>query len=137
MGKRKPKPVDFKDVYKFPLEMITSSKVMTSEFNMAFDFIPEFMEKEDMKLFKISKEDKKNIVRILNGEEAKINTQLSFRYENGTIFCNDLHFIWIRGWGYLTGVGGLHLKEDKAIEIQNQFAGFIIETLEKAMEQQQ
>lgn len=31
----------------------------------------------------------------------------------------------IRGWGHLTGVGGFHLSDDRAIEIQDANAGLI------------
>lgn len=40
--------------------------------------------------------------------------------ENGSMTICD-----IRGWGYLTGVGGLHLPSDAAIEIQNANADLI------------
>ena len=30
-------------------------------------------------------------------------------------------FLMVRGWGHLTGVGGLHLKQDEALQIQRDF----------------
>ena len=38
-------------------------------------------------------------------------------------------FIIIRGWGGLTGVGGMTLEPEIAIQMQNDFAQFIIDKL--------
>lgn len=122
--------MDWKSVYKFPLELKNSTKVMTPDFEMAFDFIPSFI--KDIETLQISLEDKQKIVRILNGSDEKVKTPHNYSYKNGTIFVNDLALIWIRGWGHLTGQGGLRLKEEQAIEIQDGFANFIISTLRDA-----
>ena len=37
----------------------------------------------------------------------------------------------IRGWGHLTGTGGLHLSESAAAKIQDDFGQYIVETLNK------
>lgn len=34
------------------------------------------------------------------------------------VFAGNMNVADVRGWGHLTGVGGLNLPEDKAIEIQ-------------------
>ena len=124
--------IDWKSVYKFPLELKYSTKVMTPDFEMAFDFIPSFI--KDIETLQISLEDKQKIVRILNGSDEKVKTLSNYSYKNGTIFVNELALIWIRGWGHLTGQGGLRLKEEQAIEIQDGFANFIISTLRDASE---
>lgn len=33
----------------------------------------------------------------------------------------------IRGWGFLTGVGGMRLPEDKAVKIQDENSDVIVE----------
>lgn len=145
MGKRK-KPVPqcvktdvsksacigWQDVYKFPLELKYSTKVMTPDFEMAFDFIPSFI--QDIESIQISLDDKQKIVRILNGSGEKSKNNHIYSYQNGTIFLNGLALIWIRGWGHLTGSGGLRLKEEQAIEIQNGFANHIISVLQDSFE---
>ena len=124
--------MDWKSVYKFPLELKYSTKVMTPDFEMAFDFIPSFI--KDIDTLQISLEDKQKIVRILNGSDEKVKTLHNYSYKNGTIFVNDLALIWIRGWGHLTGQGGLRLKDDEAVSIQDGFANFIISALRDASE---
>ena len=36
----------------------------------------------------------------------------------------------IRGWGYLTGVGGLHMKEEAAIKVQEANGDFVVNARE-------
>ena len=90
------------------------------------------MEKEDRKLFRVSEAAKHKLVGIVNGSEEKIRKDVEFRYENGTIYANDLHFIWVRGWGYLTGTGGLHLDEATASQLTDDFGNFIVEQFNNA-----
>lgn len=101
------------------------TKVLTSEGEMAFDFVSKTFEPTACEM---SNEDKQSLLDILNGSDKKFTTKLDFGYVNGTITLNDNLFIWIRSWGRLTGTGGgLGLSEDKAKEIQDSFANFIIE----------
>lgn len=123
--------MDFKEAYQFPLEF-KYGKVFTSNFKMAFDFIPSWMEKEDRKLFKVTEDVKHRLVAIVNGSDDQIKKRIKFRYENGTIYANDLHFIWVRGWGYLTGVGGLHLDDKTAFQLMDDFGNFIVERFKSA-----
>ena len=37
----------------------------------------------------------------------------------------------IRGWGHLIGTGGLHLNDEDAAKIQDDFGQYIIDTLNK------
>ena len=41
------------------------------------------------------------------------------------VFADQMKICDIRGWGYLTGVGGLRLREDQAIAIQEANANLI------------
>lgn len=42
---------------------------------------------------------------------------------------NWFKIILLRGWGHLTGVGGLHLPPDVAAKIQDEFGEWIAKTL--------
>jgi hypothetical protein len=130
MSKTK-KELTWQDVYDLPLEPFYkgSSKIMTSTFKMALDFIPSYINIESSQ---ISVEDMDKIIRIINGSEEKIITPKVFTYKNGTISVDGLVMAWIRGWGYLTGVGALNLPEYQAIKIQNDFAEYILTRLKNA-----
>ena len=112
----------FKPPFSFPFG---HTKVFTRESQMAFDFVSKMFEPTACEM---SKEDKQSLLDILNGSDKKITTKLDFGYINGTITLNGNPFIWIRSWGRLTGTGGgLGLSEDKAKEIQDSFANFLIQ----------
>jgi hypothetical protein len=116
----------FKDVFTFPLKLC-HSKVMTADFNMAFDFILRFLDPEAIQ---ISDEDKQKIVDIINGENRQIKEH-KLEYQDGDIKLNGKPFIMIRGWGHLTGTGGLNLPGERAKELQDEFGNYIIEKLTK------
>ena len=42
----------------------------------------------------------------------------------------------IRGWGYLTGCGGLNMDPDEAAEVQDQFTAWVVETLNNAVKKE-
>lgn len=116
----------FKDYYKFPLKL-QYSKVFTDDYQMAFDFVQQFLVKD---CFTISDEDKQIIVEILNGTINNKLQDINLLYKDGTIFCEEKEFIWIRGWGYLTGTGGgLGLLPELASKIQDEFGEFIVNKL--------
>lgn len=61
-------------------------------------------------------------------EKAAKLLQFPISYDlNGSHFYNKLGMTvaQIRGWGYLTGVGGLNLSDDDAVEIQDAAAKYI------------
>lgn len=111
----------FEKYFSLPLEAedYAPSMVWTKEYDRAFDILSG------------DTESKKNIVLKLNGEiDKSIKNELT--YEDGTIFIDGLKFINIRSWGRLTGTGGgLGLHPNKAAEIQDDFAKWIIEKLQK------
>lgn len=53
------------------------------------------------------------------------------RIEEGPNAGQEVKLFRMRGWGMLTGVGGYHLSEDKAAEIQDTFADYCVEMLNK------
>ena len=76
------------------------------------------------------KERINHIIDIINGEcptdyEAKWTTgdDVTEIYYDG-----KFQFL-IRGWGYLTGCGGLNLPEDLAAKIQDEFIEYILDKL--------
>ena len=122
----------YKEFYTMPL-VLHYGKVHTANYGMAFDFIPTFM--KDIDSFQVSQDDKEKLVNVINGSGEKLKTRLDLSYKNGTISVGEQPFIWIRGWGGLTGTGGgLGLSDDEAIKIQDDFAAFIIAMMEEAFE---
>lgn len=72
------------------------------------------------------------LLSVINGETIFTNDKLRFRHEGGYILDNlDQKIILIRGWGNLTGIGGLNLPEEQARNIQDTLAEFIVERLNK------
>lgn len=45
------------------------------------------------------------------------------------IYLNENLLLVVRGWGYLTGTGGLHLDVEEASKIQDDFAQFVVSCL--------
>ena len=85
-----------------------------------FDFDYDYGEKRKM----IEK-----IVEKLNGNSSikfdsdfTIQDGIDFYYAGEYAFC-------IRGWGHLTGTGALHLSDAEAVSIQDDFAKWVLETL--------
>lgn len=118
---------EFKKYYKFPLKMMENfySKVFTQDNNMAFDWLLSYGEKYNNL--------KENLLNKINGEEVNINK--SFYHKEGYIYAKgevvDIKVALIRGWGMLTGVGRYNLPSDKATEIQDAFAEYCVEMLNK------
>lgn len=95
-------------------------------------------DKNDCMLFQfdkeVPKEERKLVLDRLNTNdkntsEAPRHLDLKYDSKNAEILDCGKPYIVIRGWGYLTGMGGLNLGPDKASEIQDEFAQWIIHTL--------
>lgn len=125
---------EFKQYYKFPLKMWEdwTGKVFTQDNKMAFDWI--------LPINKEYNEVKTKLLAKINGEDTPFTIKKSFRYEKGFIYVTieegedkgkSKKIALIRGWGMLTGVGGYHLSEEKAAEIQDAFADYCVEMLNK------
>ncbi len=69
------------------------------------------------------------IVDCINGKTKIGLDNLKYDRLSGFIINGDYHLILIRGWGYLTGTGGLNLSDKEALEIQDSLAEYIIEKL--------
>ena len=127
----------WQDVYKLPLrqEEAAPFMVMTADNQRAFDFEWPAWDTYE----KDSHIDGKSILVIiekLNGDNSVIlENYYNFSYHDGEIWAfstkakKKKHIMLIRGWGHLTGIGGLHLSESAAAKIQDDFGNFIVETL--------
>lgn len=115
--------MDFKEVYKFPLEY-KYGEVFTANFKIALDFSMNVLVK------------KHKVINILNGVTEKLNVLGTYHYEHGSVYITHegikSSLMTIRGWGYMTGQGGLGLDIDTALKIQEEFGNYIVELLNKA-----
>ena len=122
---------EFKKYIKFPLKMWEhfTGKVFTQENNMAFDWLLPWGEKYDnLKQRHLDK---------INGLESNVPKEgITYVHKKGRIIAqmddgSELGIALIRDWGMLTGPGGYHLPEAKAAEIQDAFADYCVEMLNK------
>lgn len=74
-----------------------------------------------------SEEELKKICSLLNGEDVPKFSKVEI-VDPTTIKVNEKYFL-IRGWGHLIGTGALHLDEDFAAKLQDDFVKWIIETI--------
>lgn len=113
----KTKNITWKEVYKLPLKY--------DGFNYAWS------ENNTMSLMfdsAINEYDCNLIVDCINGvSDKKIEGIRNQTYE---FFIHEQYVFCVRGWGYLTGIGGLNLSSQKAVEIQDSFIKYILERLE-------
>jgi len=57
------------------------------------------------------------------------NTYNTLSYENGSIYFSGKEVLLIRGWGRLTGGGGLNLPHEVAAKLQDDFGNWIVNVL--------
>ncbi len=116
---------EFKNYFEFPLNL-TWGLVFTNEGNKAFDF--NFTGDT-----KIISENQEKILKKLNGEENIELKPLEIINDKGQLYVNQDNkrkkLLLIRGWGNLTSPSCHGLTIEKACEIQDQFADFIIKKL--------
>lgn len=121
----------FKQYYKFPLKMWEgwTGKVFTQDNKMAFDWLFPWGEKyNDLKQRHLDK---------INGLESNVPKEgVTYIHNDGLIIAKfedgeEYKIALIRGWGMLIGVGGYNLPVDKAAEIQDAFANYCVEMLNK------
>ena len=113
---------EFKKYYKFPLKHDSEYriKIMTSDYGMALDWLVD-----------IADHLKDALIDALNGKRDKWRPIGKFTLKRGYIYYGEIRILLVRGWGRLTGTGGYHLPEDKAAEIQDAFADYCVEMLNK------
>jgi hypothetical protein len=116
----------WKEYFKLPFQLL-GSKVLDVNAHMVFDFMQPWLDKSETVLV-LSKSDQQRVVDCINNDYI-LKKECTFSFEGIDLFLNDLQFGRIRGWGYLTGVGGCKLDSDKAVEIQNSLGEYIISKL--------
>lgn len=117
----------FEDVYKFPLLFDSvegnNSWVYDSDNNFVFQWEFDVIKNKDFIA---------NVMGAFN-DTYKAQSKNMFYHENGEIFIRTnvpaRHVITIRGWGNLTGTGGMNLPQDEAANIQDTFAEHLIKKL--------
>lgn len=116
----------FKEVYKFPLKVDDYCPIITWTANKqrAFDWCVD-----------VSPEKQQELIDMLNGTKQH---QFKYKFYREGIEIHSENPIFkgkpvllIRGWGYLTGIGGLHLDVNTAAQIQDEFGDYIVEQLNK------
>lgn len=65
---------------------------------------------------------------ILNGKTDPVSSR-KYEYRAPEILLDGEVLFVVRGWGYLTGTGGLNLPVEEANKIQDEFAEWVIEKL--------
>ena len=115
----------FKDVYKLPLKVDDYCPIITwtADKQRAFDWCVD-----------VSPKKQQELIDMINGTKQH-QFKYKFYQEGIEIYSDNPTFkgpiLRIRGWGYLTGIGGLHLSQEEAIKIQNEFGDYIVEQLNK------
>lgn len=75
----------------------------------------------------VSKELQQEVIFSLNALDNEPINGLKLSFLDAIEILNDgQKFICIRGWGNLTGTGGYHFSEEKAIKIQDDFKNWIV-----------
>lgn len=116
----------FIDVYKFPLKKYMGTAVYDDEVNFVFQFEPQYYKGKHANGWE---DFEKKILSKINGGYEQFEHE--FKVKEGQIFYKNIHVMTIRGWGNLTGVGGHNLSAKEAANIQDSFANFIVEQLNK------
>ena len=120
--------MNWRDCYKLPLKVDDYCPIITwtADKQRAFDWCVD-----------VSYEKQQELVDIINGTKQHQFKHKFYRegieiYSDNPVF-NEKSILHIRGWSHLTGIGGLHLSEEEAIRIQDEFGDYIVEQLNKSI----
>lgn len=104
----------YKDIYEFPLKTNMGGYILDNKNQIVaqFEFYDSLLQQ--------------NIIDVLNDKDKPTKGKRIIHKNHNM---ND--YILIRGWGNLTGIGGHNLKPEEAANIQDTFAEFIINKLNK------
>lgn len=111
--------MNFKEIYKLPLRKSNYGMVFTADGYMAFLFC----------LCHPNSKAYHQVVDALNREEPLKSDKGTWSYKSCFVYLGEKKAIRIRGWGHLTGCGGLCLPSDEAARIQDEFGKWIADTL--------
>lgn len=121
--------MDFKEAYKLPLKM-QHGMVFTANGQRAFDFTYAWRREDG---YFVNEATQEAIIDLINGRKGRFSEDLKLSYKDSYIYTSitgePKEFISIRGWGMLTGTGGLRLPDEEAVKIQDDFAMYIIDAL--------
>jgi hypothetical protein len=113
--------MDFKEFYELPLQPDPegyTSYAWTNNGEMALTFD-----------HNVAEDLYKHIIALINGESTEKRSGFTLEgvdfYREG----REGSVFSVRGWGALTGTGGLHLPYEQAEKIQDDFAAFILEKI--------
>lgn len=116
--------MDWKEIYKPPFHIDEYGIYMWSK-NHTTTFT-----------FCLSCDDIVERQNIINNIVNKLNGDSSIKFDSKFTLRNNIYFSYgsksvfhIRGWGKLTGIGGYRLPADEAANIQEEFAKWVLETL--------
>lgn len=118
------------EIFKPPFKQWWGIKIMTFESRMAMDLCANISGREDAREKFLQK-----ICDILNGVSEKKPKVKKVSYEYPYILFDDKKVLLIRGWGYLTGCGGLKLDPEVAAKIQDNFAEWVVSKLSKSVDE--
>ena len=115
--------MDFKEVYKLPFRVIIDGMCAMSANGVktftAFD--------------PASQGELKRIIDVLNGDSNYRYDKKSIKIEKDIIYIGK-NIILVRGWGYLTGSGGLGMNPKDAAKLQDDFIRWIVDTISEDLE---
>ena len=108
--------IHWNDVYKLPLHADHhGSYAWTPDDTMALDFD-----------FDVEMKVREEIIATINGEKES-STKGKWYVANAIdFFLDGVYMFCVRGWGHLTGTGAMHLPEESAARIQDEFVKYII-----------
>lgn len=113
----------FEECFKLPIRQDSfGSHIWDSNDNIC----AQFLDVEDNK-------ERDYILDIINGKQVN-NDDISYELIDDktwgfTIMSGDRKIILMRGWGFLTGTGGLKLSSERAVEIQEDLANYFVDKL--------
>lgn len=81
--------------------------------------------------YDIKKELAEQIILAINNGKKYSSSVFTYNKEEGLIYQSILPIIMIRGWGHLTGTGGLNLSDEEAVAIQDSLAEYLVKQLNK------
>lgn len=118
---------NWKDIYELPVadsyidksDDFRSKRINDNKGNFVFQFM------------NLHKDAQIKALNAINGVKKLENPDILFTHVNGYILVSDQEAILIRGWGNLTGINGYNLPAEEAANIQDSFADFIVEQLNK------
>lgn len=124
-------PKSWKDCYKLPLHLDdycvfawdANGNMALSCFNLKYDEKGNYLLGEPERI--------KHIINVINGDCAPIfdsKWKLSDDESCAITYDGEKQFL-VRGWGHLTGCGGLNLPEELAAKMQDEFINYILDKL--------